>query len=47
LFGSIIYVVTRPPMASGLTSLDPALVRDMASPDPTLGIDPNSLPNPR
>lgn len=47
LFGAIIYVIVRPPLASGLTRPDPALVRDMASPDPTLGIDPNSLPNPR
>jgi hypothetical protein len=47
LFGAIIYVIVRPPLASGLTSPDPALVRDMASPDPTLQIDPGSLPNPR
>jgi hypothetical protein len=47
LFGAIIYVIVRPPLASGLTQPDPALVRDMASPDPTLGIDPSSLPNPR
>jgi hypothetical protein len=42
LIGSLIYVIVRPPLASGLSSPDPMLMRGMGSDPNQTAIDPST-----